>query len=91
MAFYNKGLALSALKQYDKAILAYDKVIAINPNDFEVYYNKAYLYALQSNKKMLLKNLKKAIKGSYKYKNMAKENKDFKNYWKDKDFKKLVN
>lgn len=43
-AYYNRGLAYTALKQYEQAIQDYDKAIRLNPDLNEVYSNRGNAY-----------------------------------------------
>jgi tetratricopeptide (TPR) repeat protein len=43
--YRNRGIAYYKKGQYDKAISDYDKVIDINPRDFDAYNNKAWILA----------------------------------------------
>jgi len=40
----SKGLAYHNLKEYQKAIDCFDKVLKIDPNYLDVLYNKGFVY-----------------------------------------------
>ena len=68
-AWYNKGLALSDLENYEEARKAYDKAIEINPKHADAWYNKGLaLYALE--------NYEEAIKAYDKAIEISPENAD---------------
>jgi tetratricopeptide (TPR) repeat protein len=50
IAWSNKGAALDDLNKYDEAIQAYDKVIEVDPNYSDAWYNSAFFYSLINNK-----------------------------------------
>ena len=89
-AWVNKGVALGKLGRYDDALKSYDKAIELKPDYAGTWYNKACAYSLKGDKENALRNLSKAIESDAKHKEFAKKDKDFKNYWDDKDFKKIV-
>jgi len=89
-AWYNKGVTLGNLGRYDEALKAYDKAIEIKPDFAKAWYNKAWAYSLKGDKENSIKNLSRAIELDPKSKEIAKKDKDFKNFWNDEDFKKIV-
>lgn len=90
LAYLSRGLVKNMLGDPKGAIADFDKAIEIEPKFAEAYYHLARLYALKKDKDKMLKNLKKAIELDNEHKEMAKKDKDFKNYWEDEDFKELV-
>jgi tetratricopeptide (TPR) repeat protein len=86
----NKGLALGKLGRYEEALIAHDKAIELKPEDASTWYNKACTYSWKDDKENTLKNLSKATDLDAKFKEMAKSDADFKNFWADEDFKKIV-
>lgn len=40
--YYNQGITKSELKDHDGAIIAFSKVIELDPNDVDAYYNRGY-------------------------------------------------
>lgn len=69
----------------------FDKAIEIDSDNFSAWYNKACAYSLKRDKENMLKNLVKAIELDPDFKEKAKRDEDFKNFWDDEDFKKIVN
>jgi tetratricopeptide (TPR) repeat protein len=47
-AYYNNGIIFVELKQYEKAIIYYEKAITLNPNYAEAYSNKSLIHLLLS-------------------------------------------
>jgi tetratricopeptide (TPR) repeat protein len=88
--YFNLGLALIELKQYQKAIDVYDKALSIEPNIEDAEYNKACLYAILQNKEKMLESLSKAIDEKPAHKREAREDEDFEAFRDDDDFKNLV-
>jgi len=86
----NKGATLKELGRYDEALECFDKVLEIDSDNFSAWYNKACAYSLKKDKQNMLKNLVKAVKLNSNFKEMAKRDEDFKNFWDDEGFKKIV-
>ncbi|MFQ5884781.1 MAG: tetratricopeptide repeat protein, partial [Thermoplasmata archaeon] len=42
-AWYNRGLALEALKRYEEAVGSYDRALKINPQDRMAWYSRDFL------------------------------------------------
>jgi tetratricopeptide (TPR) repeat protein len=89
-AWNNKGVALAKLGRYDDAIEAYKKAIALKSYYAMAWYNKACAYSRKGDKENALKILSKAIDLDAKYKEKAKSDEAFINYWNDEDFKRIV-
>ncbi|TAL69218.1 MAG: tetratricopeptide repeat protein [Bacteroidetes bacterium] len=88
--WYLKGNIYSLKKNYEESIQCYDKAIERYPKFVRAWYNKACAFSLLENKEEMLKSLKKSIELNSKNKQEAKKDNDFKEYWDDPDFKKLV-
>ena len=54
-AYNNRGSAYHNKDLYNRAILDFNKAIAINPNYAEAYYNKAIVYERLGNFREVLK------------------------------------
>lgn len=78
------------LSCYEEALKACDKAIELDPDDAEAWYGKACIYSLSKDKESALLNLTKATDLDIKYKEMAKKDDYFKEYWEDEDFKKIT-
>ncbi|MBN1107436.1 MAG: hypothetical protein JXA55_01655, partial [Bacteroidales bacterium] len=46
--YYNLGTGFFSTKEYDKALLAFDSLLAINPDYITAIYNKALVYRVQA-------------------------------------------
>jgi len=47
--YYNMGIEFFTNKEYDKAVLAFDSLLAVNPEYSAAIYNKALIYRSQNN------------------------------------------
>jgi tetratricopeptide (TPR) repeat protein len=89
-AWVNKGVALGEFGRYDEALKAFNKAIEIKPDHADAWYNKACAYSLKRDKENALKSLSKAIELYPEIKKMVKRDEDFKEFWDDEDFKKIL-
>lgn len=89
--YFRKGQALYYLKRYQESLEAYDQALAIEPSMGGAWFNKACTYAQQQNKAEMLKHLDEAIRCDEKFIQEAPKDTDFKEYWQDSDFLKLIN
>jgi tetratricopeptide (TPR) repeat protein len=92
-AFTSWGIACGkmygATKKKRWLVLAIEKcqrALAVAPEIRDANYNIACAYALLGESEKMLMNLKEAIDYDSKYKEMAREDDDFKAYWDDPDF-----
>lgn len=46
-AWYNRAVALKKIGRFAEAIASYDQIIALQPDDPNLYYQKACVYALE--------------------------------------------
>lgn len=77
-AFYNRGVTLKELKQYNEAISSHIKAFEIASSDFDMPYEISRCYALQSKVKKSVEYLKIAIAASPEvYINQARSDSDF--------------
>lgn len=74
-----------------EAIIAYKKVTEIKTDFPGAWWRLARIYARKGDKGNMLFNLKKAVELDPKLKAEAKITEEFRNYWDDPDFKKIVN
>jgi tetratricopeptide (TPR) repeat protein len=89
-AWYNKDVALGKLGRYEEALKACEKAIELKPDFVSAWFNRACEYSLKRDKENMLNDLSKAIELKNEYKKKAKTDEDFKNYWDDEDFKRIV-
>jgi tetratricopeptide (TPR) repeat protein len=89
-ALINKGASLSALGRPEEAIVLFDVLLKIEPDNADALYGKACAYALMPNKPKMLEFLNAAIAFYPTHRGKAKTDSDFKNYWDDPDFIALV-
>jgi len=88
--WYNRGNSLGNLGKNEEAIKYFDKAIEIKSDYFDAWYNKACTFSKLKKKEQMLKSLKKAYELNPQFKADAKKDTDFKEYWDDPEFKKLV-
>jgi tetratricopeptide (TPR) repeat protein len=87
----SKGFIHSLLGKNEEAIEAYDKALGIDPNSANTLYLRATSRMKANDKKRALSDLEKAIKiGGKKYREHAKQDKDFENIRNDKDFEAIL-
>jgi len=89
-AWVNKGVTLAKLDRHEDALKAYDKALELKPDYADAWYNKGCLYSGLRNKDEVLSCLRKAINIDLFLKENAKTDEDFKWFWDDEDFKKIV-
>lgn len=89
--YFRKGQALFYLKRYQESHEAYDQALAVEPTMGGAWFNKACTYARQQNKTEMLHHLEEAINCDEKFRLDAPKDADFKNYWQDADFLRLIN
>lgn len=89
-AWYNKGVVLSKLERFEDALKALEEAIRLKPDYASAWYNKACVYAKMNKKEDAFLNLKKPIDMDKKNKAMAKTDDDFKAFWDDAAFCKIV-
>jgi len=86
----NLGDAYSNLGDPRKAIECYNQALEINPEDPNMWYNKACNESLMNKKSEALTYLKRAVELDPEYKELAKSDKDFHNLWDERDFKDII-
>ena len=60
-AYNNQGVILGILKNYDQAIEAFQKTVALNYSAKDAHYNLAQLYLMQGREKEAVHHLKRAM------------------------------
>ncbi|WP_312884250.1 tetratricopeptide repeat protein [Clostridium psychrophilum] len=86
---FNKALANELFANYDEAIKWYKKDLEVENYEWS-YYGIASIYGRRGDVKNAIKYLKLAIDISPSIKNTAKNEKDFNNVRKNKEFSKLI-
>jgi tetratricopeptide (TPR) repeat protein len=86
----NKVAVLGSLGRHDEALSACEKAIELKPDYDSAWYNKACAYSLKKDKDNALLSLRRAVELNSKYREKAKQDKDFEWLWEDEDFKKIV-
>jgi len=89
-AWYNRGVALSALGHKEEAIASYEQAIEFKPDKHEAWYNKACCYGLQQNIELAIETLQHAISLDSKYRDMAKTDSDFDGIRDDERFQAVI-
>lgn len=74
----NIGISNDALGRYEKARWYYDKALESNPRSVLALYNKACSFSLEGNKDEALQYLEEAIRLNPRFKDLAREDNDFK-------------
>ncbi|WP_299462689.1 hypothetical protein [uncultured Microscilla sp.] len=88
--YFSQGLALFFMNDYNNALKAYDQGLAHDQYDGVLWYNKACTYAKQGNQKAMFQHLERAIQLRERFRIEAKEDLDFKEYWADEGFLKII-
>jgi tetratricopeptide (TPR) repeat protein len=88
--YFSEGLALFFTNDYENALKAYDQGLAHDQYDGVLWYNKACTYARQGNLQEMTRHLKRAIELRERFRVEAKEDVDFKDYWKNEEFLKVI-
>lgn len=86
----NRAYILIKLGKYNLAIESCDKALELDPNFHNAYYNKACAFSLNNRVENAQNNLRIAINGEPKYKELSKSDSDFDNIRESKEFQKLL-
>jgi tetratricopeptide (TPR) repeat protein len=89
-AWYRRGLILKQMSCYVEAIASFDKVIQIQPDNIEAWYEKARCYALQDNPFLAVQNLKKVLKLKSSWAEIIEKEKDFDSIRQADSFRQLL-
>ncbi len=74
----NMGISLAALGKYEEARAYYDQALKNNPRSVLALYNKACSFSLDGNKSEALQYLKEAVMLNPRFKDLARQDDDFK-------------
>ncbi|MEK7432884.1 MAG: tetratricopeptide repeat protein [Cyanobacteriota bacterium] len=89
-AFYNIGNCLMLLDRKEDAIKSFSKTIEINHSYAPAYYNRACAYLYQKETDKCLYDLESAINFDISFKEMIKNDSDFKDLRESERFKKIT-
>ncbi|MCE9582853.1 MAG: HEAT repeat domain-containing protein [Planctomycetes bacterium] len=90
IAWNNFGTILRDVMRYDEALEAYQKALDQSPDNPGVLFLFATVFALQKKKDKMLEFLKKSIAFDGEFKDEALNEKSFKEYWEDPEFKDVA-
>lgn len=79
-----------AKKPLQKALIHYKNRLQINPNSAWNWFWKSCVHALLGEKEKALGDLKICINIDINYKEQAREEEDYRNYFEDEDFQKII-
>ena len=85
-----RSFALVKLGRNEESLSAYEKAIELDPKSADVYYERACFYSIRGDKDSFFRDLKKSIDLDQELKKSARKNDDFKNFWDDDEFKRIV-
>lgn len=86
----NLALSLAMINKCKEAEGYMHKALEIKPGNPVLLYRLAFVYTKMKDREKLLKILKEAIAKDPSIKTRLLQDEDFKEYWKDKDFKSLT-
>jgi tetratricopeptide (TPR) repeat protein len=89
-AWQNKAGLLAKTNKLDEAIQSYTRAIELAPNQPVYIYNRGCVYSRKGDKTNALADLAKAISMNPQFKSYAPSDEDFKAFWEDTDFKKII-
>jgi len=90
IAWNNYGTIVRDLLRFDEALDAYTKALELSPDNPGVLYLFATVYAMQKKKDKMMETLKKSIAFDPEFKDEALNDKAFKEYWEDPEFKDIA-
>jgi tetratricopeptide (TPR) repeat protein len=61
-SYFQSGMSYDELKDYTSAIKSYTKVIELNPNILEAYYNRGWAYGLSGDYKSAMMDARTACR-----------------------------
>ncbi|MBI2921292.1 MAG: tetratricopeptide repeat protein [Planctomycetes bacterium] len=90
IAWNNYGTILRDLLRFDEAMESYQKALDLSPDNAGVLYLFATVYAMQKKKDKMMEYLKRSITFDAEFKDEALNDKAFKEYWEDPEFKDVA-
>lgn len=90
IAWNNYGTIMRDLLRFDESEEAYGKALSLSPDNPGVLYQVATVYAMQKKKEKMLETLKRTIQFDPEFKDEALNEKAFKDYWEDPEFKDVA-
>lgn len=90
IAWNNYGTILRDLLRFDEAMESYQKALDLSPDNAGVLYLFATVYAMQKKKDKMMEYLKRSITFDAEFKDEALNDKAFREYWEDPEFKDVA-
>lgn len=90
IAWNNYGTILRDLLRFEEALEAYQKALDHSPDNAGVLYLFATVFAMQKKKDKMMEYLKRAITFDAEFQDEALNDKCFKEYWEDPEFKDVA-
>lgn len=90
IAWNNYGTILRDLLRLEEALEAYQKALDHSPDNPGILYLFATVYALQKKKDKMLEYLRRAVQFDAEFQDEALNDKCFKEYWEDPEFKDIA-
>lgn len=87
---HNRAVALHMLGRFEEALAGFDRALRLRPDDPDTYYSRAWVFALQAKGDQAIDDLRRAIDGDPKYREMARTDSDFDGIRDDPRFRALV-
>lgn len=90
IAWNNYGTILRDLLRFDEAMESYQKALDLSPDNAGVLYLFATVFAMQKKKDKMMEYLKRSITFDAEFKDEALNDKAFREYWEDPEFKDVA-
>lgn len=90
LPWYNEGITLVKLSQYNEAIKSFNKAIEIYPQYADAWYEKARCYSIKGEKANAFQSLNRAVTFDPNLKAQAQRDPDFRWLSNDGQFKEIT-
>ena len=90
ICWYSIVVMLYENHNYKEALKVFNKIIKLNPLDSNCYFYISKIFLFKDDKEKSLKYLKKAVELNSECKEIAKSDENFKKFWNDEEFKRIV-